>query len=66
MHVCRAPSSQAWLPPIAGSSGAGEGGDKGGGGAGGGEGGRDKERQLLGTSDGEILLLEVGCAPPGN
>jgi hypothetical protein len=52
---------QAWLPPTGGAGAGGDGADKGSTAAGAAAGdGRDKERQLLGTSDGEILLLEVG------
>ncbi|KIZ00159.1 WD repeat-containing protein 65 [Monoraphidium neglectum] len=50
---------QAWLPPTGGAGAGGDGADKGSTAAGAAAGdGRDKERQLLGTSDGEILLLE--------
>ncbi|GBF89931.1 cilia- and flagella-associated protein [Raphidocelis subcapitata] len=52
-------TSQAWLPVGGGAGGGAAGGGESGGGAGADVGGaRDKERQLLGTSDGEILLLE--------
>ena len=54
-------TSQAWLPIGGGGGGAagGPGGESGAGAAADGAGVRDRERQLLGTSDGEILLLEV-------
>jgi hypothetical protein len=55
---CAPRRAQAWLP-VPGSAGADGGADKGGGGAAGGEGARDRDRQLLGTADGEVLLLEV-------